>query len=321
MKKYDVVASKLRLMMQIFSLFYIRNDAAVKSVNGMIGLEGYIDCINNLSRSLNLYDLRLTILTNNKQLLEKTLVNEIKIEEIPFYLKPPLDITFYSAHFKLDCFRYISEKSIEYSLLIDNDILCNRELPLPLIKAAQENIPLYYDVTDQIYPGVGFDRIISDKTEIMGKQSVGLWAGGEFIAGGKEFFKAMYDKSMSFWDSYLDQYKKWHHQSDEMVASCAIEALMHEGWNILNAGSFGIVDRLWNVDTMHVEKKIEAYHNVFLVHLPAKKRFIAQASIDSNFDLFSELAQYNLCEMRADEQNKKKSIFIRFLRKVRKFIR
>jgi hypothetical protein len=70
---------------------------------------------------------------------------------------------------------------------LDNDVICINNIPENFERIISQNIPVYYDITDQVYPAYGRLKIINDKSLIIESKSIGNWCGGEFI-GGKSVF-------------------------------------------------------------------------------------------------------------------------------------
>lgn len=288
-----------------YTLLHIRNENIILSHNDQSGLDGYIGCINTLAKSLALRELSLTLLTNQRRMIEDRLDKCIEIIELDFTLDVPKDIKFYSAHFKIDVLNYLGEFGDDYSIFIDSDVVCNASIPPTLTMAVKNHIAVYYDITEQVYPSVGMERIIADKERIMKTESLGLWAGGEYISGPRSFFKILYEKSMSFWKAYLSIYESCYHQGDEMVVSCAIESLLRNGYFVADGGASGIIGRFWDVQTLHVERKVESLYDHFLIHLPARKIFLSELQIQAGFNLFSSLNCYNALGSRLTRKIKK----------------
>ncbi|GHV74506.1 hypothetical protein AGMMS49940_18080 [Spirochaetia bacterium] len=260
--------------MNFYTMLYIK-DKDVKSTvseNGLANILNYIKCCKTLDDSLKKYGFRITILTNEPEIIS-FYENQIEIEKIEFKLKVPDDIKFYAAHYKIDVYNYFS-KLDTYSILLDNDIICINDMPENVVTSVAENIPMYYDITDQVYPAYSRKRIIDDKSLIMEKYSLGIWAGGEFIGGDNKFFSEIYKICMNYWNNYLMNYKSIHHQSDETVTSCAIEEYLTSGKFIFNVGTVGGIARYWSVKTLHKARPLNTLYDNFLLHIPADKEYL-----------------------------------------------
>jgi hypothetical protein len=202
---------------------------------------------------------------------------------VVFELNIPQNIKFFSAHHKIDVFKYLSLYGDSYSILLDNDVVCINDMPENMNKIIKENIPMYYDTTDQCYPAYGRVKIINDKTLISGFESLGNWAGGEFIGGDREFFSKIYEYCIIYWDKYIANFTNLHHQGDEMLVSCAVERYFLSGNTLFNAGNIGGIGRYWSVKTLHIGKPFEALLDNFLLHLPADKEYLAKYNERGNF--------------------------------------
>lgn len=252
----------------------IHNNAFVKSFKDQINL--YFSCARQLHRSLKEMETELIILTNDKAFLWD--LNEtkydIKIVQLDFILKVPSGLKFYSAHYKLEVYNYLASLSNEYVGLIDCDIVCVNNMPESFHNAIFSKTPLYYDITNQMAPAYGQEAMIAEKQKLGDRKSLGLWAGGEFITGTPEFFKSLYLEVEGIKGEYFRNFNNFKIQGDEMLTSVAIENMMNNGVNIMDAGTFSIIARFWSYKPLHTQKAIVAYKNYFLLHLPSDKRFI-----------------------------------------------
>lgn len=268
--------------MKFFTLIHIckdeqsiHNNSFVKSFDEQINR--YFSCAKQLHRSLKAAGIELIVITNDKTFLQQLNNDkyEIEILQLQFTLEVPSGVKFYSAHFKIEVYNYLSSCNEEYIGLIDCDMVCVNDIPRGFQNCIDFKVPLYYDITDQVTPAYGEDRIISDKEKLSKTKSIGLWAGGEFIAGPPHFFKKLYIEIESIKEIYFKSFNSFQHQGDEMLTSVAIEKMMlTSDVRIMDAGVLSIIARYWSPKTLHVQKSIEAYSNHFLLHLPSDKKFI-----------------------------------------------
>lgn len=259
----------------------LHNNSFVRSFTEQINL--YFTCARQLHTSLKREGLELVVLTNDKAFLDglNTDGYGITVVQLNFTLQVPSGVKFYSPHFKIEVYRYLATLEEDYVGLIDSDMVCINPMPESFKNIIRYQVPLYYDITTQVAPAYGESRIIADKQLVSDELSVGLWAGGEFIAGPPRFFEQLYAEVRKFEDRYFRQVAALHHQSDEVCTSVAVETLLlKEQVRILDAGAFSIVGRFWSPKTLHVQNSIEAYKNHFLLHLPSDKKFIMQLKPD-----------------------------------------
>jgi hypothetical protein len=269
---------------RFYTLLYIDTERVAGSVNGIKGdfekqIKTYIRCCEALAKSLTFFtSSELTVLTNQKDYIERNSAG-LSVVEIPFSLKIPRDVEFYSAHYKIDVINYFKSRDDmgEYAILIDNDVLCLNPIPQNLQNCIENNIPVFYNVTSQRYPAWGRERLIKDKEILMsGESSLGIWAGGELIGGDHSFFEALADEIKQRQEVYFENYKSFHHQGDEVLVSVAIESLLRKGVYLCDVGSFGGISRFWSQPTRHVQNRWKAFESNFLIHLPADKMYISQ---------------------------------------------
>jgi hypothetical protein len=281
---------------KIFSLLYLNANESKQAVN--IDVKNFRDqvasYINNaitLSRTLNIHGISdFTLLTNNKSIVNEYISEEqinvtLDVKEIPFTLEMPSGASFYSAHYKIDAFRYFSTLDDGYYSLCDLDVACINNPPLTLNNLVRSRIPICYDITDQVAPAFGHDIIIRDLTQIARLESEGRWIGGEFIAGPPSFFKKLIKEIDDLFPYYLSNLSSFHQIGDETPVSAALERLRREGVYIADAGTLGIIGRYWSVNVLHPQKPFDYYKNCFLLHLPADKRFLSDSAYLRQKDL------------------------------------
>ena len=287
-KSVETVALRSLSIMKFFTLIHIckeeqsiHNNSFTKSFDDQISL--YLNCAKQFHRSLVPASIELTILTNDKLFLQRLNTENYPIEilQLNFLSKYPSGIRFYSAHYKLEVFQYLSSVDEEYTALVDSDMLCLNGMPESFKAIINKKLPLYYDITSQVVPAYGAENIIKDKQLVSGKPSDESWAGGEFIAGPPSFFATLTKEIKKVEANYFRHVAALHHQGDEMLTSVAVEALKESGdFEIAEAGALSIVGRFWSYTPLHVQKPIAAHAAHFLLHLPSDKKFIATLSRD-----------------------------------------
>lgn len=245
-------------------------------------LELYTKSCGNLKKSLEAHGFSYSVLTNNAALL-KQLQPELDVIQIDFSLNVPQGISFYGAHFKIDTFRWFAAQKDDYSILLDIDEVCINPMPENLCAAIKQNLPVYYDITDQMYPDAGRSRLIEDLQLFCPEADLGIWAGGEFIGGDSAFFKNLYRKIESISEGYFKVQKQLFHKGDESLTSAALQCLLKSAVAMVNAGAFGAIVRYWSCGTRHVQKPFAAVKDCFMLHLPADKRFLAENHYSDDF--------------------------------------
>ena len=218
----------------------------------------------------------------------------MRVEEIPFTTKVPSGIRFYSAHFKIDAFRYLSSLDEDYVALCDLDMVCVNDIPQCLTNNIKSKIPMYYDIFDQVIPAYGHNTIIRDLKKIHGFDSEGRWSGGEFISGSPKFFRLLVKEIDALYGNYIQNIDSLHHVGDEAFTSAALEKIRKKIEYVADAGVLGVVGRFWSVSTCHPQKPFKYYENCFLLHLPADKRFLADLAAQKKLDRVNFFREYSM---------------------------
>ncbi|MFC1827785.1 hypothetical protein ACFLZQ_07655, partial [Thermodesulfobacteriota bacterium] len=326
-----------------FSLLYLNANETTQAVNidvkdfrGQVA--SYINNAITLSRTLNIHGISdFTLLTNNKSIINEYISEEhinvtLDVKEIPFALEMPSGADFYSAHYKIDAFRYFSTLDDGYYSLCDLDVACINNPPSTLNNLVRSRIPICYDVTDQVAPAFGQDTIIQELTQIARLESEGRWIGGEFIAGPPSFFKKLIKEIDDLFPYYVSNLSSFDLIGDEALTSAALERLRREGVYIDDAGKLGIISRYWGFNVLHPQKPFDYYKNCFLLHLPADKRFLSDSAYLGQKDLSnmsiiyerylkSETKQEDLSNMSIIYERFLKSKTRRLLKKVKAYIK
>lgn len=255
----------------------------LRSSQAKNSLEIYVNNAVSISRSLQLSGYEYILLTNNSSFLfEKFSVLKefnVKVIDIPFDTKIKSGIKFYSAHYKLDVFRYFSKLNIGYHILCDLDMLCISKFQESFDILVRQSIPMVFDISNLVIPAYGESIVYNDLKLISGKNICTSWYGGEFIGGESEFFDLLIKKVDCFLDRYFDCLAKLNHVGDEAVTSVALNILMYED-NLLfkDVSALGIVNRYWSRPVKHFQLDKKYYLNSSLIHLPADKVFISSIS-------------------------------------------
>ena len=314
-----IIAVQANLVMKIryFTLFYIADFETVlinrRVLFGEQRLLIYLKNCHVLNHSIVMNgDGRLTVLTNNKPVVDRLKEANgltFDVEEIPFCLDVPRGMGFYSAHHKIDAYRYLATLDDTYSFLLDNDVVCLGKMPDYVPELIARDAAIYYS-----YP---ICRVENHDVKVMqhiageGKIVTGLWVGGEFLAGSASFFADLWATVMSFADRYFEMRDSVFHQGDEMLASIAIEELMLGGRHLLvDGGPIGIVYRYLSV----YEHKPIDYYSSWFAHLICDKAFLADIdvkSINSNDDFLKVYKKYCKREVALRKMYKKTKALLR----------
>lgn len=279
------------MQISFYTLLYVelsesRQVNRTKKISGEERLLLYLKNCQTLNHSLSLNELgTLTVLTNKAELLQSICDKHrlsFDIQEISFSLAVPKGIGFYSAHFKIDAYRYLGSLAETYSFLLDNDVVCSNKMPESVMELIHMNAALYYSLP---ICRVQKHNIILMK-EISPEVITGRWVGGEFVAGNADFFSDLYRTIMTFANRYFNLIDSVFHQGDEMLTSIAMEKLQLEHKHLLIDG--GPIGLMYRYNPYHEARQIEVYKSWFY-HLPCDKTFLATSAASktkSNADFF-----------------------------------
>lgn len=261
---------------RFFTLLYIASTSEKqkligKEISGEERILIYLKNCNTLNHSLQINGFsKLTILTNAKEYLYKLLKKyklSFEIEEILFDLQVPKNIGFYSAHFKIDAYRYLGTLTNTYSFLLDNDVICLQKLPNHMKELIDQHIAVHY-----AFPTYRVEKHDINIMKYIEPQIItGEWSGGEFIGGDANFYMQLYNEISGFVKRYFDRINEMFHQGDEMLTSIAIEKMKLNGWEIIDGGTVDLIYRYYSI---FENKTIDNYRS-WMYHLICDKHFLA----------------------------------------------
>ena len=217
----------------------------------------------------------------------------LAVQEIEFPLEIPSGIPFYSAHHKIDLYRHLgSLPEGQYLGIVDLDVIALGEPPPALAQVIERGTPLAYDITQQVEPAYGRDTVARDLEMLAGFPTDGCWLGGELLAGRPSFFRALHEEIGRFYEVYVREWPRLHHQGSETLTSAAVARLRRRGLEIADAGSLGIITRFWSIPPRHPQPRFGHLPRPFLLHLPADKQFLATLRPEEQVDAERFLVAY-----------------------------
>lgn len=289
--------------MKFCSLLYIADvvdsvNMVVKSSDRKIAI--YVNNALLLAASLGRLGHRLTLLTNNEKFLSSVLARlrpdgcNIDVVELSFDLSVPAGIGFYSAHYKIDVFRYFGEFPGEYFFLIDLDIVAihfSEKIWAELVKSKSIAV---FDITDSVIQECGFDVVFDDLRLINANAVFPRWYGGELVGGTGLFFLSLYSAVINLFPFYLNSYERLHHQGDEIIVSAAMANICFDGHAIVDVGALGLVSRYWSGLPRYSQKNFLFSRKSNLLHLPQDKVFLSNFAdrFNCEFDVGRFLSLY-----------------------------
>lgn len=270
--------------MHFYGLLYSDGNSELytnlKVSGGIDPLDIYIENAALCGASLAHFGIPFTVVTNDVAAIQRRMeilgIEDLDVREQNFTLQVPIGIAFYSAHFKIDLIKAFGMGLYgDYVGLIDLDtVLCRPFGALP-----RQGLSVY-DITDQVLPAYGTNRVFGDLTCIAGRKIADpRWYGGEFISGDSASFGRLSRYIKECWPRYIAAIGGLHHLGDEAVVSAALNVMAEEeGRAHRLSDAPGAVCRWWSVRTKSPQIRLEAVLNCSLLHLPADKQFLARLS-------------------------------------------
>lgn len=242
----------------------------------------YLKNAENLYLSLKKKGLKFKIITNNKKKIKKNLNFKIEVQEIKFNTYVPKDINFYSAHYKIDVYRYFSLKK-GYHALIDLDMLAINSVPNIFKFYLKNKINLLFNLNSNYKKKNKIhNKKILNSLKICNRleNNTAEWYGGEFVVGNHKFFNYIYKTIKTLYKNYLANYKRLHHQGDEMLLNSSIQVLKHNrNFKFKDISNNKIITRYWSINTISKQRPLSFHLKHFLIHLPADKIFLSNIDI------------------------------------------
>jgi len=243
------------------------------------GIDIYLRCAALCASSVRFHGCVFRLITNDRAYVQRRLgelqIPQCEVVEPRFTLDVPRGIRFYGAHFKLEVYTLFGKGAFgDWLGLIDIDSVMTAPINFP--ELSPETL-IGYDITDQVTPAYGVERIRSDVERLTRVPTPRFrWLGGEFLFGHADSFRVLSNAMASLWLRYLDEIENLHHVGDEMLL-CASAHVLPE-LRILDGGKLGFVARWWSARTPHRQPPFAAIRSRSILHLPSDKPFLAAFS-------------------------------------------
>ena len=263
----------------------------------------------NLYYSLKKNDCELVIVTNKPKLIKNFFSKDIEIKKINFLKLIPKNIKFYSSHFKLDLYSFLSKKN-NYSGILDLDMLLINKFNAKFLKFIRQKKNLVLNLNNK--KNKTHNKLIKSSLDICNKSNLNSadWYGGEFLIGNDIFFKNIYKYARSCISNYLKNRNKLHHLGDEMLLNSALQIIKRDNKiQFTDISSFSIVERYWSSNTNHKQKNIDYVLKSSLIHLPSDKKFLSTINAKSN-------SLKNIHKIVKNHLKSKKLLLINILKKI-----
>ena len=263
----------------------------------------------NLHYSLKKNDCELVIITNKPRLIKKFLSKDIEITKINFLKLIPKNTEFYSSHFKLDLYSFLSKKNI-YSGILDLDMLLINNFNEKFIKLIKKKRNLVFNLNNK--KNKTHNKHIKSSLKICNKSNLNSfdWYGGEFLIGNNIFFKNIYKYSRKCISNYLNNLDKLHHHGDEMLLNSALQIIKRKNKiQFTDISSLSTVETYWSSNTNHKQKNLDYVLKSSLIHLPSDKKFLSNINTKSK-------SLKNINEIVKSHLKSKKLLLINSLKKI-----
>lgn len=231
-----------------------------------------------LQKQLKRAGFKLVILTNKKKYLEKLLEeinSDLNLKNLNFNTYVPKNTHFYSCHFRVDVFKYLSKLKKTFSILVDLDILVLGELSV--FKKLESSDAYVNDITDNVIPAYGKKKILNNLRILNKNIKTFKWYGGDFFAGNYKFFSILYRKTFFYQKKFVENSLIFKNQTDELFISAALNDIkLKKLYNFQSSERKFLFTRFWNTNVKHKQKKILFYKKFKLLHVPADKVFLSK---------------------------------------------
>lgn len=279
------------------------NHSSINNKNKKI--ESYFKQLDVLAKSLkHEMNADLHVFTNNPDLINKWFLSTGRncpvVLEISATYTVPDGTPFFGAHHKLealDAGRKLLKNDEDRFLLLDADIFVIKKINKEQLEVMENSDLIVYDISSQVFPAYGFDRIKNDLEQVAGvKFDKPVWYGGEFICGSFLGFEKLIEEINKIYPKYIELIKKLHHVGDEMFVSAALNIISDSPGELIfvEQNNFNLVSRHWSrFSNPSVDWHLQ---HVFL-HCPGSKpllEFISSFSNPSKLPIKILLKTYSL---------------------------
>jgi hypothetical protein len=275
-------------MITFYSLLYFSKSEKIPNLSRLLHWNKdsiYVNMASNLSNQLHKLGYKHILITNKKKILE-SYNYKFPVIELNFKKRIKKETRFYSAHFKIDIFKYFSKQQNK-SCLIDLDIFIINKFN-NYFKNLANNYNLLYSLENGADYGKKYYSEINKIFNIIinKKFKKPKWYGGEFILGNKLFFKKLYKEIDILYPKYIKNINHFFHIGDETLLNCAIQKLLlKNNFFFKDIKGKKIIYRHWSIIKNSKFKLEYALKNIFL-HAPGDKFFISRLNFNYlNFNL------------------------------------
>lgn len=196
----------------------------------------------------------------------------------------PKSTPFYAAHFKLDLMTQAARSLPRNALflLLDTDMVAMRPLSPELLDRVASLGAGVFDISDQVFPAYGSDRVIADLDRVAGRTLLNpRWYGGEFLLCTPAFLDRLVERGKACFGRYVGEIGHLHHNGDEAFISSALSLMAEDGCPLVEVGAYQAVGRHWPGNTY---RNLYWFSRCAFLHLPGSKSLIDDEAHYADFD-------------------------------------
>ena len=243
-------------------------------------------CLNNSLRQVGMPTL--TIMTNAPALVERRL-DSMAVKHRPALvtlnatIELPKNTPFYAAHFKLDLMDQVADSlpADTMLLLLDADMVALLPLDRNLIERCAAAGIGAFDISDQVFPPYGSDRVVADLEIVAGRRLRNpRWYGGEFLLATPAALRRLVPRARASYARYIRESGRVKHHGDEAFVSAALNLLVDEGQGLIEVGAYQAVGRHWPGNNY---RDMRWFRCCSFVHLPGGKTLLEKEARFAEF--------------------------------------
>lgn len=274
--------------MQVFgSLMWVDEDNHSSINNKSKRIESYFKQIDVLNKSLSQsQNVKLYVFSNNVSRIENWF--KLKSKPLPNFIsiaanyKVPHGTPFFGAHYKLEALalgRQLLRASTDRFILLDADVIALQEFEPWQVNELEKSDLIVYDISEQVFPAYGADRIRSDLELLIGEQPRPMrWYGGEFICASQRGLDRLLIETQKVLPTYFAHITRFHHVGDEMFVSAALNVIKNTPGDLsfVDQAPMKLVTRHWS---RFLKPTIDQHMESAFLHLPGSKPVLEYLSI------------------------------------------
>ncbi|HZZ03367.1 MAG TPA: hypothetical protein VFE81_10710, partial [Paraburkholderia sp.] len=161
------------------------------------------------------------------------------------------------------------------------DMVALRPLERNLIERCAEAGIGAFDISDQVFPPYGSERVVADLEIVAGKRLRNpRWYGGEFLLATPAALRRLVPRARASYARYISESGRVKHHGDEAFISATLNALVDEGQGLIEVGAYQAVGRHW---PGNIYRDMRWFRCCSFVHLPGGKALLEKEARFAEF--------------------------------------